>query len=346
MTIHIATSADLGRVVRRGLQVPVCTVPVSDNWLVGPCGAALEVYPRSRCDFWGMQGRERAQFLRSFREMMKVIDSRRRIVIWMSRLGGDTIAFWALCAWRLLRWPDQPNLGLVVLGGPTEADDTTGVGSGFIRVTPADARHSLGQMRSLSLTRVREMALFWRKLSGSAPILYSKGDRTARGREQLFELGAYQAGFFPRFDVRGLVLARFDELLFSCLENHQWSTPAEVFVRRGATGEELRKWLGFTGDFFLAIRLAQWARHNGSDAALVSEPCQGRNEMTAVRYRLSDMGHAIKDHGLADTSRGAPLPVWGATAYDPLAPWVVVDDHTGRQRIQHLGELARPDVKG
>jgi len=195
-------------------------------------------------------------------------------------------------------------------------------------------------MRSLSLTRVREMALFWRKLSGRAPILSGKGDRDARGREQLFALGAYQAGFFPRIDVHRLVLSRFDELLFSCLEKQQWSTPVEVFVSRGAAGEELRKWLGFTGDFFLSIRLAQWAMHNGSDAALMSEPCQGRNEMTAARYSLSDTGHAIKEHGLIDISRGAPLPVWGATAYDPLAPWVVVNDHTGHQRIQQLRERA------
>lgn len=345
MTIHIATSGDLGRVVRRGLHIPVCTVPVSDNWLVGPCGSTPEAYPQARCDYWGMQGRERAQFLRSFREIMKAIDSRRHIVIWMSRLGSDTVALWALCAWRQRRWPNQPNLGLVILGGPTEADDATGVGSGFIRVTPAGARLGLDQMRSLSLTRVREMALFWRKLSDRAPILSGKGNRDARGREQLFTLGAYQAGFFPRLDVDRLVLSRFDELLFSCLEKQHWSTPVEVFVSRGAAGEELRKWLDFTGDFFLAIRLAQWARHNGSDAALTSEPYKPERKMNAARYRLSDTGHAIKEHGLTEIAQGAPLPVWGATAYDPLAPWVVVTDHTGHQRIQQLGERAAQDAE-
>lgn len=345
MTIHIATSEDLGRVVRRGLSVPVCTVSVADNWLVGPCDSAFEAYAQARCDFWGMQGRERAQFLRSFRDLMKAIDSRGRIVIWMSRLGSDTVALWALCAWRLLRWPNQPNTELVVLGGPTEAEDATGVGGGFIRVTPAGARRSFDQVRSLSLTRVREMALFWRKLAGRAPILSGKGDRAARGREQLFALGAYQAGFFPRLDAHGLTLSRFDELLLSCLEQQQWSTPAEVFVSRGAAGEELRKWSAFTGDFFLATRLAQWARHNGNDAALVSEPCQGRSEMTSARYRLSGMGHAIKNHGLAEISRGAPLPMWGATAYEPMAPWVVGEDHAGRQQIQQLGEHATKGVK-
>ncbi len=338
MTIHIATSGDLGRVVRRGLRDPVCFVP--DNWLVGPCASDPEVHSRARCDYWGFEGRERLRFLGSFREIMKAIDSRRPIVVWTSRLGSDTVTLWALCAWRLLRWPNQPDLELVVLGGPAEADDALGVGGRFIRVTPADVRHSLDHLRSLSLTRVREMALFWRKLSGRAPILSGKGARTARGREPLFELGGYQAGFFPRFDGHALVLSRFDELLFSCLEN-QGSTAVDVFVSSGTAGEELRrKWLSLTGDIFLSIRLAQWASHNGGDAALMSEPCRADNVMMAARYRLSDVGHTIMRHGLTEIAQGAPLLVWGATAYDPLAPWAVVDDQAGRQRLQQLGERA------
>ncbi|MGK4007555.1 hypothetical protein WMF31_33350 [Sorangium sp. So ce1036] len=41
----------------------------------------------------------------------------------------------------------------------------------------------------------------------------------------------------------------------------------------------------------------------------------------------------------------APLPVWGVTAYDPLAPWVVVEDHAGEQRLQRLGEGAAQDAE-
>src|SRR5262249_43244575 len=160
-----------------------------------------------------------------------------------------------------------------------EADDAIGVGGGSVRVNPADARLGLEQVRLLSLTRVREMALLWRKLSGRAPLLSGKGEHAARKRKQLSTLGAYQAGFFPRFGARGLLLSRFDELLFSCLEE-QWSTAVDVFVCRGAAGEELRsRWLSLTGDIFLSIRLAQWARHNGHDAALISEPYRSDNVM-------------------------------------------------------------------
>ncbi len=190
------------------------------------------------------------------------------------------------------------------------------------------------------------MALSWRKLSGRSPILSVKGARNARPRKQLLELGSYQAGFFPRLDEDALVLSRFDELLFSCLQG-RGSTAVDVFVSRAAAGEELRrKWLSLTGDIFLSLRLARWAAHNGGDAALVSEPYRADNVMTAARYRLSDRGHVIMQHGLSEIAQGAPLPVWGAMAYDPLAPWVVADDRAGHQRIQQLGELARQDMEG
>ncbi|WP_437600550.1 hypothetical protein WMF28_03135 [Sorangium sp. So ce590] len=342
MTIHIATSADLGTVVRRGLRDPVCFI--SDNWLVGPCSSDLEAHARARCDFWALKGRERTRFTGSFREVMKAIDSRQRIVLWASQLGSDTVALWALCAWRLLRWPDRPSLDLAVLGGPAEADDAAGVGGGFIRVTPADVRRSLDHVRSLSLTRVREMARCWRKLSGRSPILSGKGGGATRARRQLFELGGYQASFFPRFDGHALTLSRFDELLFSCLAK-QGSTAVDVFVSRGAAGEELRnKWVSLTGDIFLSIRLAQWAKHNGDDAALLSEPYRAGNEMMATRYKLSGTGSKIMRHGLTGIAQGAPLPVWGVTAYDPAAPWVVEDGPSGR-RLQRLGKLATQDAK-
>jgi hypothetical protein len=340
MTIHIATSADLGRVIRRGLREPVRFVP--DNWVIGPCAPDPEVHARVRCDYWEFQGRDRTRFLGSFREIMGAIDSRQCLVVWTSRLWSDTVALWALCAWRLVRFPAQPNLGLVDLGDPAEAGGATGSGGGFIRVSPAGVRLRVSDPRSLSLSRVREMALFWRKLSGRSPILRVKGVRTAEARKKLFELGDYQAGFLPRLGPRGLLLSRFDELLFSCLEK-QGSTPADVFV--SPAGEELRTtWLSLTGDVFLAARLADWARHKGSDAALTSDPYKPERRMNAARYRLSTTGEAMMRHGLTSVAQGAPLPVWGVTAYDPRAPWVVVDDSAGQRRVQQLGEGSPKNV--
>ncbi|WP_437736809.1 hypothetical protein [Sorangium sp. So ce1335] len=338
MTIHIATSVDLGTVVRRGLRDSVCFVP--DNWLVGPCSSDPEEHARARCDYWALKGRERTRFLGSFHDMMKAVDSRRRIVLWMSRRGSDTVAFWALCAWRLLRWPDRPNLELVVLGGPAEADDATGVGGGLIRVTPADVRRSLDHARPLSLTRAREMGRSWRKVSGRTPVLSAAPGRAGRARKDLAELGTYQAGYFPRAEGRALTLSRFDELLFSCLDK-DWMTPVDVFVHRSSAGDELRnRWTTLTGDIFLAMRMRQWAGHRGAEAALESTPYRpDRAPMLEARYRLTAVGDEIKRHGLAEIAQGAPLPVWGVAAYDPAVPWVVVDEPSG-QRLQRLGEGA------
>lgn len=343
MTIHIATSAELGRVVRRGLREPVAFVP--DNLLVGPCAEAPEVHAQARCDHWAFQGRERARWLASFRNITKAIDSPEDVIVWTSRLWADAVTRWALCAWRLLRRPASPDLGLVVLGDPAGRDDATSLDGGPLRVTPADARRGLDGVRSLSLTRARELALFWRKLCGRSPILSSSGGRSGPGREPLHALGTYQAAFFPRAGARGLVLSRFDELLLSCL-GKQGSTPVEVFVSRSAAGEELRQWLTLTGDVFLARRLAQWAHHDGDAAALVSEPVESENIMKSARYRLSDKGDAILQHGLAEIARGAPLVVWGATAYDPSSPWVVVDDAAGRQSLQRPGPHSAQGAKG
>lgn len=159
-------------------------------------------------------------------------------------------------------------------------------------------------------------------------------------KKQLIELGGYQAGFFPRLGARGLVLSRFDELLFACL-GQQWSTAADVFVSRGAAAEEMRhKWLSLTGDIFLTIRLAQWANADGNTAALLSEPFRAENRMMTARYRVSDMGQALGRDGLGAIGKGALLPLWGGRAYDPADPWVVIDDDAGAQRIR------RPDEDG
>ncbi len=318
---------------------------VPDNLLVGPCAEAPEVHAQARCDHWAFQGRERARWLASFRGITKAIDAPEQVVVWTSRLWADEVTSWALCAWRLLRRPGSPDLGLVALGDPAGPDDAASFGGGSLRVTPADARRGLDGVRSLSLTRVREMALFWRKLCDRSPVLSSSGGHGGPGRDQLHALGGYQAGFFPRAGARGLVLSRFDELLLSCL-GKQGSTPVEVFVSRSAAGEELRRWLTLTGDVFLARRLAQWARHDGDAAALASEPFQPDNVMKSARYRLSDAGDALLQHGLAEITRGAPLVVWGATAYDPSSPWVVVDDTAGRLSLQRPGAHSAQGAKG
>jgi hypothetical protein len=245
--------------------------------------------------------------------------------MWTSGLLRDTLALWALCAWRLRYQPEHPDLNIVILGDAPE----DAFSRGFVRVRPADARRGLDDARAPSLTRVQHMARSWRKVSGRSPVLSVEGRHAGRVPKVLLELGAYQAGFFPRMDGSSLTLSRFDELLFSCLDK-DWVTPVDVFSHRSPAGEELRKWSTLTGDLFWAWRLRQWAEHHGAEAALERVPYREERSMLEARYRLSPAGDAIKRHGLAEIAQGAPLPVWGATAYNPADPWVVVDDHEGQ----------------
>lgn len=330
MTIHIATSLDIKKAVQRGVRVPVACV--SDNVLVGPCATEPDIHCQQRRDFWGLRGREGTRFRAAFSDALGALKSRQRLVVWASGLWSDRLALWALAAWRLSYRPERPELDVIVVGDAPE----DGFSRGFVRVTPADARLGLDQAAAQSRTRIESMARGWRKVSSPAPILFASAARARRPRKELMPLGAYQAGFFPRTDGRALRLSRFDELLFACLDKN-WSTPADVFARSSSAGEELRtKWLSLTGDLFLAMRMRQWARHRGPDAALESAPHSPDRIMLEARYRLSKSGHSMRQHGLAEIAHGAPLPVWGATAYDPALVWVVAVDHLESPRVQRL----------
>jgi hypothetical protein len=78
--------------------------------------------------------------------------------------------------------------------------------------------------------------------------------------------------------------------------------------------------MNHTGDIFIYSRLAEWTKRG----ALISDPEEPPHIIRGVRYRLSDVGESIKRSGLKDIIQGAPVPIWGATAYDPAVPWVVV----------------------
>lgn len=316
MPLHVATSLDIGTAVRRSLRLHVHLVP--DNLLVGPCASSPDAHREARSSYWDFDKRERTHFRASLDEVMKAVSSRSRLVVWTSRLWSDTVALWALCAWRLLHRPLDPKIDIAVVG--TASDHAFGRGS--IRVTGADVRAGLGSAHPLSLTHAREMARFWRKLTARSPILASTAGRPARGREDLFAIGTYQAGFFPRLIASRPILSRVDELLFSCIEG-RWSTPADVFMRSSTAGEALREWASHTGDVFIARRLQAWAEHDGGRAAMEHEPHRPERCMLEARYRLSAAGEKLVQDGLDDIAQAPPLAVGGAVAYDPLASWVV-----------------------
>ncbi|MGK3959146.1 hypothetical protein WMF38_39640 [Sorangium sp. So ce118] len=313
---------------------------MSDNMLEGPCASDPEDHCERRCDYWNLRGRERTQFRARFHDGINALESQQKMVVWTSGLWKDRLMLWALCAWRLRCRPEHPEIDIVVLGDAPE----DGFSRGFVHVKPADARRGLDDARALSRTRVQHMARSWRKLSGRSPVLSTEGGRADRARKDLVELGTHQAVFFPRVNGSKLTLSRIDELLFSCL-GKDWLTPVDVLTHSSSAGAELLKhWMIRISDCFFAMRLRQWAGHRGAEAALESVPYRtDRPPMLEARYRLSAVGDEIKRRGLVEIAQGAPLPVWGVTAYDPLAPWVVVDDGAAHQRVQRLEGRATQD---
>jgi hypothetical protein len=339
MSTHVTTNEDIRKAIRRGLRLPVRFV--NDNVLVGPSASDPEIHCEQRCDYWDLRGRERTRFCSRFHDVINALKSRQRIVVWTSGLWRERLMLWALCAWRLRYQPEHPDLDIVVLGDTPEDRFRCG----FVRVKPADARRGLDDARALSLTRAQHMARSWRKVSGRSPVLSTEGGRADRARKDLVELGTHQAAFFPRVEGRALILSRIDELLFSCLDDKDWSTPVDVLMHRSPAGEELLKhWMiRRIGDLSVATRLRQWAEHRGAEAALESVPYRtDRPPMLDARYRLTAAGEAIKRHGLTEIAQGPPWPMWGVVAYDPAAPWVVVDDHDGGQRMKRLEEHRTP----
>jgi hypothetical protein len=335
MTLHIATSLYVVPDVRRGMRLPVALL--SDGWLMGPCARDPEVHMRICADFWSFWPSlksARAETA-SFRRGLKTLAADEPVVVWSSPRWNDRVALWALCSFRLLYRPTQPDLSLVVVGEIVPADPPLLFDEGYVRVNPALVRRAWESVRPLSTSEVREKARFWKKLTAPAPILSGKPLRETPSRKELFEMGAYQAAFFPRLSKRGLSLSTLDEVLLGCV-NETPSSPPQIITREGEYGEIL-KWMHLTGDIILFERLAQWAKH-GPSPALHAEPWQSPNGWWKARYTLTDTGRAILRHGLTSIDQAPPLPIWGVTAYDPENPWVVVDDAaTGRPRLQRPG---------
>jgi hypothetical protein len=336
MTLHIATSHQFGSVAARALHAPVGFV--TENLLLGPSAADPDEHAQKRTDFWDLRGRELTRFRTGLRDLGAAIHSSDRVTIWTTPCLAHTAALFWLCAWRLRCWPRQPDLDLVVLGpdpGPVAGLDRINT-----RVKGDDVRRGQGDVRPLSLARVQRLARGWRKLTGVAPLSAPEAGRVDQEHRDLLDLATYEAGFFPRLGARGPALSRFDELVFSCLGDDAL-TPVDVFAHDSAAGEELRKWLDHTGDVFLATRLSQWAQHRGAEAALESEPVRPERRMLEARYRLSKVGQAIRRQGLQEIGQGPPVAVFGAVAYDPLAPWVVLDDSAAGPSMRRLGQAGR-----
>ncbi|MDC3954571.1 hypothetical protein [Polyangium jinanense] len=314
------------------MRLPVNVV--ADGWLVGPCVRDLQDQMRMRADYWEYRGTDRRKFLVPYRRALDALAADEPVVIWTSPSWDDRVALWALCFQRLQHRPTEPDLSLVVVGEHEERKPPITFGIGYVSLKPAMARRAWETMRSLSLREVREKALFWKKLTAPSPILSGNPPRETRSRKEFFELGAYQAGFFPRLSERGLSLSTVDTLMLDLVDDTP-RTPARIFMREGAKGDVFRQWFDLTGDVIHFKRIVQWATHE--PAALIAD-LHGQPHMWRALYSLTAHGRSLLHDGLTSLDQAPPFPIWGVTAYDRKDPWVVVEEAGGRPHLRRLGE--------
>lgn len=332
MTLHIATSPYVSTCARKALRIPINTVP--DDWMIGPCDVDLDRQMRLRAEYWErIWPHPHPGYRTPHTKTLRTLGADERVVVWMSPSVTDRVALWAFCSHRLRHKPTRPDLSLIVVGEIVPTAPPLLFNDAYFRINPTILRRARWTERPLLLDEVRERAHFWKVLTMPVPILSAKHPRTMPSHEELFAMGTYQAGFFPRRSEHRLSLSTLDTLLLSLVDETP-GTPADIMVRSGEDGE-IWKWMHLTGDIFLFDRLAQWAKH-GVSPALHAEPWQAPSGWNTARYTLTDTGRAILRDGLTSIDQAPPLPIWGVTAYDPKNPWVVVEEAEGRPVLRLL----------
>ena len=188
-------------------------------------------------------------------------------------------------------------------------------------------------MRPLSLGEVREKAAFWKRLTEPTPILSGNPMRETPSCEELFELGTFQAGHFPRATPSGLALSTLDTRMLA-LVSHKPAPPATIFMRPGKKGEAFRDWFDLMGDIYLYKRLFAWAELG----AVQAEPHTTPDGVPTALCSITALGKSLLRDGLSSLDQAPPLPIWGVTAYDRSNPWVVVEE---AGKGMYLRRLAR-----
>jgi len=183
----------------------------------------------------------------------------------------------------------------------------------------------LAAARSWPRERYDQAVALWEQFVDPDPRPFAQ--RCRRGIQGFPELGsiwAFLSRFFPRLSTeRSLHLSRYDELLLQALST-RWKTPVKVVV--SDTIQDHWDFIFCVGDLTLTHRLAAWAEHNASSAVERAPGPRGPDRpMWSSVYRLTKHGKQLRERlpELADAPR---LPVGGAEAYAPEAPWVLRDD--------------------
>ncbi len=253
------------------------------------------------------------------------------VVVWATPSIDDRLNLWRTCSW-LRDWgiprrdvlvidlPPRPrNPGARPRSEPFDYSDSV-----FHQSDEALRAH-LTTARPWPRERYDQAVKLWEQYVSPDPRRFAR--RCLQGVEGFPELGplwSFLSRFFPRLSAdRSLHLGRYDELILRALST-EWLTPVKVYV--GDVIQQYWEFFSCAGDAAMADRMAGWARH-GAVLAVEGAPVPGNEElpMKSHVYRLTERGLQLRA-GLPQLADAPRLPVGGADAYAPEAPWVVLDD--------------------
>jgi hypothetical protein len=253
------------------------------------------------------------------------------VVVWATPSLHDRLNLWRTCSWLhdqgirrrdalIIDLPPRPRRpGARPRSEPFDCDDSV-----FYQSDEALQAH-IAPARPWPHERYDQAVKLWEQYVSADPRRFAQ--RCFRGVPGFPELGplwSFLSRFFPRMSAeRTLRVSRYDEILLHALST-AWQTPVKVYI--GDVIQRCGEFFSCAGDGAMAARLSGWARH-GSIPAVESAPVPGDEDlpMRSHVYRLTERGMQLRA-GLPELADAPRLPVGGAEAYAPEAPWVLLDD--------------------
>jgi hypothetical protein len=294
-------------------------VPASENLLLGPCRRDGHEHVQAQTAWWGCPDTPWEQLC------APDIRWEPPIVVWVSASPQDRLNLWRACSWLndlglshrdviILEFERRPSRNPWI--------DTYGCCQCVSDFSDEVRLARLAEGRPWPRARYQRAVDLWHRYTDPDPSGFARTcARGLAGFPELATVWAILSNFFARRTADGaLQLSRYDELLLRRLSyESDW-----VYIY--ARGPEPWFQLNFcTGDLFVPFRLDKWASHGSSP--VVERTLGPPRPSGAIRpsYRLTKRGKQIR-RALRDLGDAPRLPIGGAEAYAPEAPWVLRED--------------------
>ncbi len=299
-------------------------VRACDSLGVGPSRREVMEHVRAREVWFADEERHEHDFLHSAEIRWEI-----PIVVWATPSLHDRLNLWRTCSWLGEKGISSREILVIDLPptprGPRAAPRTDPFEFGdSVRFQSQEAVSAyLAGAQPWTRERYDEAVKLWEQFVDPDPRRFARRCLGGvRGFPELRGVWAFLSRFFPRLAAgQELRLGHYDELLL-CALTPEWQTPVKVWISN--TIQERRDFMSCVGDVTMERRLATWAALDASPAVERAEGPKPGNPMLSSVYRLTERGMRLREClvQLADAPR---LPVGGAEAYAPEAPWVLLD---------------------